>query len=392
MKVAFITFGEARDIKNWSGVINKMVNLMEYKYSDVVVIDKIEKYFNPVIVFFIRMLQKLFRRSFQYERIPLLLKILSRRLESILRLHDFNFLFSPSSIPFSYLHSKVPKVFWTDATFAIMINYYPDYYKLPAIVKDWGNKQEQLALLNVDLAIYASDWAYQSAVNDYHISPAKVKMIPMGANLEKSLSQTEILEIVENRLKDDTIRLLSIGTHWQRKGFDVTLQVAQEVYNMGYKVDLALVGALPPREIKVPFGYRHYGRLSKSNPSEFETYQRLYKEAHFFVLPSYAECFGVVFAEASSFALPSLARRTGGIPSMVEDEVNGFTFDLNTPALDYAKKIVQFFNDKALYKQLCNKSFSKFTNELDWAKGFGLFTAAISDLVKTDSERKNKSN
>ena len=363
---------------------------MESHYSEVVIIDRIERFFNPVVVMLARTLEKLLKKILRFQRMPFLLKNLARGLEKELIRYDFDLLFSPSSLPFTYLKTNVPKVFWVDATFSIMTGYYPDFSNLPGLVKKWGNKQELLALQNVDLAVYASEWAYSSALSDYQARPEKVRMIPMGANLETKLNLDEIQMIIDERLQGDTIRLLSVGANWQRKGFDLTLQVAREVYNLGYKVELALVGALPPREIKVPFNYHHYGRLLKSNPSEFETYQRLYKEAHFFILPSIAECFGVVFAEASSFALPSLARRTGGIPTMVENEVNGFTFDPEASAMEYAQIIVQWYKDKSLYKQLCLTSFSKFVNELDWEKGFGLLTSAISGLVEADSKKNNK--
>jgi glycosyltransferase involved in cell wall biosynthesis len=53
----------------------------------------------------------------------------------------------------------------------------------------------------------------------------------------------------------------------------------------------------------------------------------LYKEVDAFILPSHNEGLPVVILEAMSYGLPIIATRVGGIPEIMEHEVNGFLFE-----------------------------------------------------------------
>ncbi|TSA49979.1 MAG: glycosyltransferase [Sphingobacteriales bacterium] len=44
------------------------------------------------------------------------------------------------------------------------------------------------------------------------------------------------------------------------------------------------------------------------------------------MVPSRAECYGIVFAEASSYGLPSVSTDTGGVSAVVKEGVNVFYF------------------------------------------------------------------
>lgn len=53
----------------------------------------------------------------------------------------------------------------------------------------------------------------------------------------------------------------------------------------------------------------------------------LYKEVDAFILPSHNEGLPVVILEAMSYGLPIIATRVGGIPEIMEHELNGFLFE-----------------------------------------------------------------
>ena len=89
-------------------------------------------------------------------------------------------------------------------------------------------------------------------------------------------------------------------------------------------------------------------------------------ESHFLILPSIAECAGVVFAEASSFGLPSIATNVGGITSMVADGKNGFTFELDETTDKYCDAIEKLMNSKIQYKELSKSTFSDYSTRLNW--------------------------
>ncbi|MBN1416055.1 MAG: glycosyltransferase family 4 protein [Bacteroidales bacterium] len=385
MRIAFITFGDIHDMNNWSGAVNAMYRVAGNASKDIVIIDNIEKCYNWFVVKWFKILEKIRRRSFQINRIPINLKRVARHIDHVLNHSDVDLLFSTSSLPFSYLKSDIPKVCWTDATFRLLVDYYPDYMKLTNKTIERGNKTERLSLENVSMILYASDWAAKSAINDYKINAGKIRIIPFGPNIQSSLNHQQINEVIEARVRDETIKLLSIGVDWKRKGFDLTLSIAREIAERGHKIELSIAGAHHLVTAEPNFTYHNYGRLKKTNPRDYEMLIRLYTESHFFVLPSSAECAGIVFAEASSYALPSVTRNTGGIPTMVENGKNGIVFDFNAPAVEYADKIIEIFTHKESYKNLCISSFDKYKQDLNWTRASELFTRYALEIRQKKS-------
>src|SRR5205085_4346229 len=89
-----------------------------------------------------------------------------------------------------------PVAFWTDATFAQMVGLYPEFQRLTTATIENGDRLERLALSRSSVAIYASDWAAQSAIRDYGADPAKISVIPFGANLAIERRELEIDRII----------------------------------------------------------------------------------------------------------------------------------------------------------------------------------------------------
>jgi GT2 family glycosyltransferase len=120
------------------------------------------------------------------------------------------------------------------------------------------------------------------------------------------------------------------------------------------------------------------GFVSKKTRQGREQLEQLFSSSHFLVMPSRAECFGVVFAEAASFGVPSIASDVGGIPSAIRDGVNGFTFPLRTIVEDAADRISQLWSNSRGYDDLCLSSFADARERLTWdAAG-----RAVADILR----------
>ena len=92
----------------------------------------------------------------------------------------------------------------------------------------------------------------------------------------------------------------------------------------------------------------------------------LMTESHFLILPSRAECFGVVFAEASAFGLPSLSTKVGGIPTAIHDGKNGQTFSVDEDPETYCDYIEHFMSSKEAYTNLAVSAFKEYSTRLNW--------------------------
>jgi glycosyltransferase involved in cell wall biosynthesis len=271
--------------------------------------------------------------------------------------------FSPGSIAISLLDCSQPIIFWTDATFAGMLGYYPEYLRLaPQSIRE-GNILEQEALDRCRFAIYASSWAARTALDHYRVDAAKIQVIPFGANLERVLSEQEVRDIIATRTRE-VCNLLFISVSWQRKGGHKVLQIAEELRTHGVPVQLSIVGEDPP--IDVPSYAHAFGMLPKSSPQAVKKMEALYKSAHYLLLPSRAEAFGLVPAEANAFGVPALTSNTGGLADVVRSGANGQTFEPEASPAQYAEFIREYWEDRAAYNALALSSFREYRQRLNW--------------------------
>ena len=318
--------------------------------------------------------RKFFDKNYLFEREIALAKAYSHQIEKVISELNPDIVFSPGTLPVAFLNTKKPMIFWTDATFAGMINYYPEFSNLCKETIRNGNMIEQEALSRCGLAIYPSEWAAESAIRNYDVNSARVKVVPFGANIDTARNLNDIKTIVDKK-NYKKCRLLFIGVDWNRKGGDVALETTRLLNNNGLPAELHVVGCIPPME--VPDFVKIHGFISKRTDEGKKLIDKLFSESHFFILPSKAECFGVVFAEASSFGLPSLATNTGGIPSAITDGINGKLFPANADAEKYSSYILEIMSSKNKYYQLAMNSFEEYNSRLNWSKS----AAIIKDYV-----------
>ena len=80
-----------------------------------------------------------------------------------------------------------------------MIDFYPGWSNLCNETLRDAHGLEQNALSNCRLAIYSSNWAAETAINNYRVDPDKVKVVPFGANVESVRDLNDIRKIVARR-------------------------------------------------------------------------------------------------------------------------------------------------------------------------------------------------
>jgi len=293
-------------------------------------------------------------------------------------------IFSIGSLEMAYLKTKTPKIFYTDATFASMIDYYKGFKNLsPEIIRQ-GHKIEKQALENCTMAIYSSEWAANSARDFYGIDEAKIKVVPLGANIEIQYSKKEITEFIGNKT-NSSLKILFNGIDWERKGGDVVIETIKEIKKRGVAVELHLVGGNTRHNGPLPDFIFDHGFLNKSIEKEKAILTRLYTTCHFLFVPSYAEAFGLVFCEASAFGMPSISRSTGGIPSIIYNGRNGFLLNKEDQVKQYADLICKHFLNKEKYYELSLSSYNEFSTRLNWNTSGELLSAMIKEVVHNQS-------
>ena len=304
-------------------------------------------------------------KHYRTDRDPLFLRAVADEFERRTAGAGFDFVFSPGSEMVSHLRTDRPIAFCADATFANMVNYYWDFTNLSADYLREGHAQESAALARAALAVYPAEWAARSAVEDYGADPAKVAVIPFGANLGRENLWSEVQGWIDRR-DTERLRLLFVGRHWERKGGDLVVNTAYCLHLLGHDVTVDVVGCdIPSRHRGLPW-LRGHGLLSPRVPAQMARLRALFADAHYVFVPSRAEAYGMTFAEANAFGVPAITTDTGGINGVVTDGLNGHLLPLSAGPGDYADVIVDSFRDPGAYRTLCRRSFERFRSRLNW--------------------------
>jgi glycosyltransferase involved in cell wall biosynthesis len=365
MKLAYVTTYDASDVHAWSGSGRYILHALQAAGLETESIGGLKDgYWGARIsrlkrAYYSRLNSKKYLR----DREPAILKSYALQVKDRLEFVRPDVVFSPGTIPIAHLKTEIPIVFWTDATFAGMVNFYPGYTDLCAETVRNGNKMEQLALTNCRLAFYTSDWAAKTAIANYDVDPGKIRVVPFGANIDGARDLRDIDRIVGEK-SFDICKLLFLGVNWQRKGGAHALAVAELLNRRGLRTELHVAGCSPPPDAP-GFVIRH-GFLSKQSEQGRGLLERLFSEAHFLILPSRADCVPVVLAEASSFGLPSLTTNVGGISTAIREGKNGFTFGLEEGPRAYCDLIERLMSSRNEYRQLAVSSFNEYLERLNW--------------------------
>ncbi|MZR29694.1 glycosyltransferase family 4 protein [Sneathiella litorea] len=279
--------------------------------------------------------------------------------------------------------SSAPILHISDATFAIMTDYYPEVSQVPRWLLREGNEIERKIIENSFYSIFPSHWAMNSAHKDYHANLDKLRFIRLGANVGTlpTVNEEYLAAKFNNRCN-----ILFMGKDWGRKGGDIILSAFEHIGKAGVDAQLYIVGC-DPFSGNPPEGVTVYENIKKSDPAQFELYNKLFSEASLFVLPTQAEAYGLVFAEAAAFATPVIAPETGGIPSVVDEGKSGLLLPLSADGKEYADTIMALWQDKAKLHEMATYARDKYMNELNWDKWRDDFGSLLKSLEATSPEK-----
>jgi glycosyltransferase involved in cell wall biosynthesis len=365
MKIAYATTFDAKDILSWSGIGYYLGECLKAQATSVAYLGPLkEKYswfFKGKQFFYKYLLGKRHLR----DREPVIVKSYAAQIARKLAGLKADLVLSPSAIPIAYLECREPLVLWTDGSFRATVDFYPEFSNLSRETMGNGHALEAAAMERVKLAIFSSDWAAAAAMRDYRVDPAKVRVVPYGANLSWEPGLTEITAMISRR-PPDRCRLLFIGVAWWRKGGDRACEVARELNKRGLPTELIVVGCRPPGRAPPPEFVTFTGFLNKALPAEAAAINRWLARSHFLLLPARAEAAAVVLAEANSFGVPCLTTDVGGLTTIIKNGVNGRTFPQAADISEYCDYICHLFANYHEYGDLALSAFHQYQSRLNW--------------------------
>ena len=367
MKVAYVTVADPADRYAWSGINHTLSRLVAEGGAEVLPIGPLgsaRAWWGKA-----RTLLSRFRPGKESRYLwtldPALLRAYARQVERQLERLRPDVVFSPGTQPVAHLAERWPTVFWTDAPFGVMRNYYPWYQGVSeGSIRD-GMACDDLALRHCRAACYSSDWAARGAVECHGADAATVHVLPFGANLKQDLCPADVPALAARRLHAPW-RFLFVGVEWERKGGDLALAVVRALDDAGHPAELVVAGCEPPARCRpLPDYVRLEGFVSQHTPEGRRRLSELFQSALFYLMPSRAEAYGIVFCEAGAHGVPSLSTRTGGIPTIIRDGENGQLFEPDATTEEYVDFILRHTEPSA-YLALAQRSLEAYHTRLDW--------------------------
>jgi glycosyltransferase involved in cell wall biosynthesis len=302
-----------------------------------------------------------------FNRSQLIARLKAHALRRQVHREPVDALFAPvGSTLIQELPRGIPVIYASDATLVLMRRYYARY-AAPDWIGDRTVELERKALHRADLLVYPTRWAADSAINDYGVDPARIIVQPFGANLSDPPSREEALAL----RRDGPLRLLFCGVEWERKGGNVALQAIEQLHNAGVPATLTVLGCTPPPSPEVAELTRRglltvIPFLDKSIPMERTRFRGLFLDTDILILPTQAECYGLVFCEAAACGVVSVATETGGIPEVVRNHETGFLLPPGAGGADYAATIARFAADPGLLAAMRTAARDDFETRLNW--------------------------
>ena len=363
LKIAYLTSEDPKDKRSYSGSLYYMAQALEKHCGDV-------HYLDPVISFEKRYIgrliheasKRLLKKNVAYDRLIFVAKKNAKIVTQRLAGQSFDVIIAPNCTPeVAFLETATPIALALDVTFSLQHNYYPLYSNLLGWSTREANIVEALAYKKAKALLFSSDWAAQSALEDYAIDQQKVHAIPFGANLDTLPSR----EMVLAKQKSERCRLLFMGIGWERKGGEIAFQTLLKLEEMGIQAELILCGTTPPKGVRhermtvIPF-------LDKNDARQSQEIEKLYAMSDFLLLPTRADCAPNVFKEANAFGLPVITTHTGGVPFIVRDGENGYVLPYSATGPEYASVIAEIYQDDRRYAELVQSSRYVFEDRLSW--------------------------
>ncbi|HEX2094396.1 MAG TPA: glycosyltransferase family 4 protein, partial [Longimicrobiaceae bacterium] len=355
LRVAYIQYRDADDIRNWSGTLYFTKAAIDRHVGPVTDLSPA-----PVKLLPFRIARRLILsatgKQYSYDHDPALARYYGWYFGRLVERTRPDLIFSPAGSPcLAYLKTDVPIVYFTDGPWRVIHNYNPAYSNVLQRSARGAEELERRTLQRAAVTLVSSEWAAESAVRDYGVDPVRVHNVFIGANLLLPPARQEVLP----RRLGRRIRLLMVGVIWEAKGGAIAYETLLRLLELGYDAELTVVGCTAPPGVTHP-RLRVIPFLNKQVPEEREQFERLWRESDFFVLPTRAEAAGVVFCEASAHGIPSIATRTGGVPSIVAEGRNGYTLPYAAGAEEYARVIAELVEHPQRYARLCETSRDEF--------------------------------
>ena len=199
--------------------------------------------------------------------------------------------------------------------------------------------------------ICVSEVSSRESLRDLGIESDRIAIIPNAISVDKQPNHTA------NRVVDITY----VGRLVPEKGVDILIKAVTNLCKRFSGLTVKIVGDGPSMDQlkKSVIDSELCANVMFTGQLDQDTVKKVLLTSKILVLPSRKESFGLVLLEAANAGCAVVATATGGIPSIVENGVNGLLFDIEAD-----EQLEEHLANLLSYEQLRQELVSQFSDRL----------------------------
>lgn len=249
-----------------------------------------------------------------------------------------------------FLHeSRIPFAMTLDYTMALAVRQWPAWAPfLGSDARDAWLNMEKDAYRRAAHLFPWSEMTKRSLMQDYDVPKTKITVIGSSGQFRKPYDGPKSF---------GTRRIIFNGAEWERKGGDILLAAFQRLRQTLPDATLVIVGTQTP--VSAP------GVLCPGYISSPDEMQNLFLGADLLAAPARCEPYGGFLVEGMNYGVPCVVTNSGGMPEIVDHEVNGLVVNTHDPG-DLADALLLLMTDPARLEQFSRNAREKVRAELNW--------------------------
>ncbi|HSA06490.1 MAG TPA: glycosyltransferase family 4 protein [Candidatus Gastranaerophilales bacterium] len=272
----------------------------------------------------------------------------------------------PVDITFLQGHSLINRLRKTKNPFESFL------YRFRKIKKQRIKYQEKWLKQGYRKIFAVSELLKQDIMDNFDIPENNIKVIYPGVDMP----ETQDLKTVNSPV---IFGLLAPG--FKIKGGYIFLNALKILKQKGYKFKARIIYP----KFKGNLGVKLLVSLNNLSESiDFISYQKdifaFYRSLDCLVVPSLEDTFNLAALEAMSVAKPCIVSKNAGVSEIINDNINGFTFEINRKSSENLAEKMMFYIDNPDLRSGLSQSAFKTAEKYSWDKVYEEFSHELSML------------
>ncbi|WP_026072232.1 glycosyltransferase family 4 protein [Nodosilinea nodulosa] len=210
---------------------------------------------------------------------------------------------------------------------------------------------EKIAYRKASCIFTFSQLVKQSLIEEYGISPHKI--FPIGAS-------GQFLNPYKGHKKFGSHKILFNGSDFERKGGDLVVPAFQKIKASVPEAELIIVGHELSLDKINQNGIHNMGMVS--DPLAM---QRIFLEADILLAPALCEPYGQILVEAMNYGLPTIISNVGGMPEIVDHDINGLILSEHSSEC-LAENVIALIQNQERLNYFSEQGRLKVREKLNW--------------------------